>query len=752
MPQAPPTTQYQFGPINLFGNPVDRPDGSASFVRDLRVMPGNWLRLRGGRIARRNLTNAFDVHQIQPTAFAGMLGHSFHLCQVKYGSSDCKIVKLNISGGTVTFDEAGLEQIVQSFYYSTLASQPTPIVNLPDSMIWGNGWGLVRASDGIGGDTGSFTEAIPFLTQLDSAGNVRYYGLALRPDNYDRYAGTGDPLAPDERPTLQFASGSETSTTNHNSVATAVKIHIGLYNSATGHYSNTYEVGTQETTGGTGTITVHNARAINWASHGSGELAELFYVFYATLDSYQTPYLILNSTLDGPYTVAVGTKDVPLSIAGDTDNGWVLDLTKPIPTRNYPPRQTSSTWYTNQRLYGILYEFYEQQGYNSPPTASPFRMTDKDQASVCWSEAEGSSRTQQFLGDPLQSWPPNNISPLPSGERPICGTAAPNNIDSIVWSATHTFLLTEQADGIHEWTAVSDTHGLYNPSPGIGLKMWRKTRHGIMWVTQRKQLALYRSGEAIEILSQEYDPLLNTQTPTAVAYWYDPKNFVDRFQVYWSNGSICHDFHTGGYLTTEPHAVRAGAMLTNSAGDTYLIAAAGTVGSGMGVFSIEGQPDQSQAIPRVDQVFAGASGQTVTTSELPEGIWTGNWEDFQDILNRKEIQFIHALGDGGLSATLGGYPLRLELFQDFSSVVSPGSGTLINPAKEKQSNTDNLYIYRISTPHKRWWKFSMRLRSHYADGGGSYFADPASEGDLATNFYGSLMALLFTSGPAPNYR
>jgi hypothetical protein len=45
--QKPPSPQqYQFGGLNLSGNPIKRPDGSAYFAENVRIMDGNWLRLR----------------------------------------------------------------------------------------------------------------------------------------------------------------------------------------------------------------------------------------------------------------------------------------------------------------------------------------------------------------------------------------------------------------------------------------------------------------------------------------------------------------------------------------------------------------------------------------------------------------------------------------------------------------------------------------------------------------------------------
>lgn len=479
MSQVSPKKQIKFGPINVYGNPVDRPADTGSLVRDFRVMPGHWLRLRSGRLGRRNLTNAYDVLDFIPVEFAGQLGSGTHLMHVTYGASDSRIIKMNISGGTITFpdSEAGIETLCHQ--YSNLATYKVPWAKLPDSIVFGNGWGY----------HGSNLEPIPFLTQYDSAGNVRYFGLHSRPDS-PRYA-VGGP------PSFSYAAGGGSP---HNQVTTSVTLYVGLYNAVTGHYSNPLPYPTTiTTTGGTGIITANSLRAANYTTHGSTETAELYYVFYATIDGYQVPYLIQSATLDGPYKVAVGTASTTLNIMGSTANGWTLDLTKRAPTKNYPPRQMSAIWNANGRLYGIPYEFYDQTGTNDYfqfgfgfSANDPFQLTKKDQGSVCWSEAEGSSRTQDFTGDPLQSWPPNNISPVPSGERPIFGTPAPNEVDSLVWTPTRTYLLKEQSDGLHEWECVSDAHGLYGGALGNGVRTVKKTRHGVCWMSQRKQVMIFK--------------------------------------------------------------------------------------------------------------------------------------------------------------------------------------------------------------------------------------------------------------------
>lgn len=257
--------------------------------------------------------------------------------------------------------------------------------------------------------------------------------------------------------------------------------------------------------------------------------------------------------------------------------------------------------------------------------------------------------------------------------------------------------------------------------------------------------------DRVQVLSQDYDPLFNTETPVCAGYFYDPKNFVDRYQVFWGTGSLCHDFHVGGVLTTEPHEVRAASMLANSGGQIYLLIAGGALNSKMGVFSIEGQPDASYLVPRIDHTYSNGTTQTPTVANLPEGVYLRNWDNFIHPLNTAELPEVLITGDGDLSTELSGYPMRLEWFYDFNP-VSVGGGTTLNPTKEAQSATDRLYVFKLGTPHKRWFKFNLRMRSHYTDaaGGGastSYFVDPSSEGDNTINFYGSIVSMLYTVGP-----
>lgn len=730
-----PPQELQFGPLNLYGNPIRRPPNTASLCQDIRVMPGGWLRLRSGRIAKCNFTNAYDVLRIEPVAFAGQLGNSTHFAQVVYGASDARAVLLTISAGAITAAESGIEQLCNQ--YSTFATQIVPFAQLPDAFVFGNGLGYHY--------DGTALAPTPFLSYYDSAGVLRYFGLSARANSFGRTGLTGS-LG------LSFTPGSGGQ--NYNQVTTSVKIYIGLYNSTTGHYSNGLLCGQQNATGGTGTLYVTNAGLVNWATHGTTETNELKYVFYATLDGGAVPYLIMLDDLSGPFTATLGTSSpVGLNLSSGTDNGWKLDLTKEMPTKNYAPRQMSCIWFANSRMYGIPYEFYDQAGFTTPP--DEMEITIKDQGSVCWSEAEGSSRRANFLGDPLQSWPFNNISPCPSGERPIWGCSAPNGVDSMVWTATRLFLLKEQADGLHEWECIADTHGLF---PTTGPRTVKRTNYGICWMSQRKQIMLYEGGgkEGVRILSKEYDSVLKGKgkDPVCAAYFFDPINFVDRYEVFWNTGSLCHDFHIGAWTSTQPHSVRASAMLVNPTGDTYLLIGAGTINVKMGLYSVEGQPDQSMGVPLIDQIFTNASGSATTNQELPEGYWANNWHDFGDSVERKEVLELHLIGDGASSAQLtNSPPMRVELFADFQSVAADSGLMLSSMGKEKQSATDQLYVYRLSgAAHKRWYKFLLRMRSHSTEAGSTYFADPSFQGDYSSNFYGSIMAWFSTLGKPLNYR
>lgn len=713
--QQPPFEQYDFGGLHLAGNPVTRPQGTASICRDIRLMPGDnkWLRLKSGRKARLNLTNALSVHHFINARINASYGNDYALMLVNYGGSVVKMVRLDVSAWTA--DETGLETIdlsSDSLFYAHAV--------LSDSVIFDNGKG----------DFFSGTPT-PSLTQWKPASTIRYFGL--------------DCVVAGSIPTPVFTPGGS----GINSVTSSVKLYVGTHNVETQHYSNGIYLGTLNSSSGTGEISITGLNTVLYPTHGATETGELRWVFYATIDNFQVPYLIMNTTLDGPFTAAITATSVDLDLISGTVNGWVLDTTKEMPTTNYAPRRMRSICYANGRLYGILSPNFTNT------SIIRYKINGNELPTVVWSDADGAIRNRDYLGDPLESWPLLNSTNIPSGERPLVVFPSPNLTEVMVFTATHTFILREQSDGVHDWDTVSNEHGL---DPIAWYRVVCRTRHGVVWLTQNKQLAIYTNEGEFKILSQDYDAVLHSSGDALghICYVYDPKNLLDQVQIYRNYlVSYVHDFNTGAYSNTEPHYVYASSVLTRQATNEpakhFVIAASSTALSGVGIYTLHGQADESGLERTYDEVYTAASGTNKVTQELPIGLYTGNWNTFGDPNLRKEILYIDVIGDAAVYETVANSGAVLLTYQtgfDNATVAQ-----IVVPQKVTNENAvapyDNYWRFKIVWKHHWAWKLSLLLYSHYNTR--STFPHPGDEGlQAADNFYGSVAAMLIHISKSQN--
>lgn len=757
--QLRPQIQKKFGGLFTADHPLARPPQSASRIDNFDVLPGNWLRMCSGRIGRVQATSADGIPMLMPTSLTQVYGSAKHLVQINYNSGAEKIVELTIaSNGTFTLDEGSAVETLNDDIDPTAVSRGVAWAQLPNSIVYHNGY-ATRLESPL--DPIWLFASHPGLSQWKPDGSLRYFGLL---PIFTPNAGLG-PLPP----AITFTAGA-----GFNEVTTSVNIWAGLYNSATEHYSNAIFCGAQTPTGSTGTIKVTNLASVAYAYHSTDEQNELYWVFYASLDGFETAYLIFDSALEGPHKVSVTDASiatgVSLSIADDTDNGWVLDSTKERPVNNYPPRTMSSLCYTNGRLYGILSPTKEENN----PIFSEYVWTEKELSGVVWSESEGTQRTTDFLGDPLQSWNPKNFSPVQAGQYPRVVFPAPESSDVMVLSATHTWLLREEADRFHRWISASDQHGINSMLDAANShKCITKTRHGVAWVTQRNQLAILETGsEKVKILSADYPDAIpagdGTVAVHCVTYIYDPINQIDRIDVHFSAlisesprnpflesthvyRILRHDFANGTSTVTQDGITQSAAPMVGGDGQTYHVLVKQLPGVRTGLYSVEGQPDHSFRIPTKNETFQGAASQTKLEDEQISGIWISQWLDFGDCSKHGEVPHIDILGDVAESAQLGASPLAVRYFNGFTTAVSPSTGTLITGYKTVQELGDFVYRYDIQLKHKRFWKFCFELSSHSEDFG-DYFLSPAKEGDQAgdDNFFEAIMIMMPTVGRREN--
>ncbi|HXI85276.1 MAG TPA: hypothetical protein VNL17_14440 [Verrucomicrobiae bacterium] len=704
--QVDPEPQLEFHGVYTAGNPIRRPAHTAAKCLDFRVMPGYYLRLRGGRKARYNIPSATSVLRIVPYRDPHFFGWSYHPMQVNL-SGTVKWVPFQIA--TYQPDPFNIIEVITGTYDGNFSlTNPAAACILADRPLLYNGLGVLSGS----GSQPAFSTYYSSVT--------RYYGL-------DAYAPGG------VAPSVAFAAGA-----GNNTVATSVDIYVGLYSSQTGHYSNGVKCGTITTTGATGTITVSNLARIVPSYHNATEQSELFYVFYATVDGGTVPYLILNSGLTGPFTVAISSGSASLSIASGTTNGWVLDLTKEMPFQNYPPRPMQSVCYVNGRVYGCLLA-----GGSGTRSDFSYVPATKDLAAVVWSQAASDSARQNVVGDPNQCWPLTNIAYTPSADAPIAVIPAQDNVRVLVLTPSSCFLLQEVADGIHEYITISRNFGCKSAASVIS------TPYGICWVTQHNEIVMLPPYSIqLQYLSRGYQSLITGNVKCA-DWIFDPVEQIDRYQIWMDNGvSVIHDFALGdgqspgsgeAYSATQPVFTCAATVLDGN-GTRYFLVCTG------GVYTHETQPDTG-VIPTTDQTFT--TGQSFTTADI-NGEYDRNWGNFGDTTRRKELPFMSLTGDAGASTQLGVSPVAVEWYGDFQQVTGANKQTT-TIQKGSQSTTDQNYLVKFAGFNKLWFKLVFKLSGHSSDDASfANFITPSQQGDLAKNFYGAIHEASFTLSDTVN--
>jgi hypothetical protein len=700
-----------FKGVHLSGNPTRRPVGTASKCENLRVMPGNWIRLRGGRRARTNTVGGI-VTQIHPFRDPNFLGSSSHMAQVRYaGAGTARWTWFDLA--TYTIDPFGVFNIDLTFDGAWSLNNPAAIANIADRPVFYNGLGVRNG-----------TNSRPALSSY-YAGIVRYFGL--------------DAYCPGLLPTVGFAAGA-----GANTVLTSVSISVGLYHEPTGHYSNAVAAGSIATTGASGTITVSNLDRLVPAFNNATEQAELFYVFYATIDGLQTRYLILNSALNGPHKVAISATSASLSVAGGTTNGWVLDTTSEAPIDNFPPRPMKCLVSANQRLYAIPLDGGSGSGSDFSYVYGP-----RELGSIKWSKSSGDSTATKAVGDPLQSWPLENQLETPTMEYPLWAAPSLSEIDVIVWTAKSTLLLSELTNGVHRWEKLSGIHGISNPMTV------RLTEYGLMWLNQRNQICLLESDtkDGLKVVSGDYQGLLRGKTPVCADYLLNPLHEIDRYQVWFSDGtSLCHDFairdseHPLGHAyTCTSQDFTAAATLIAQNGSIHHCVAKG------GFYTHESQPEDN-LIPTTDQTFTDTTTQATTTTQI-NGEYVFNWNCQGDPTKRKQVRVVDFIGDGASSTALGARPIALRLWKDFQPIAdAPLQYTAIDGPQQETGKT---FSYRVPI-EKSWasvFKVGFTVSGHSSDHVTFDKHQPVEQqGDLARNFYGSVMEAAVLIGNPDNVR
>lgn len=748
-----------FRGIDLSGNPIKRPIGTARECNNYRVMPGNWLRMRTGRVALAAPADVVDMGEViefMPFRANSTHGSSQHLIRAMVGGNPTYWI-VDMTDWTFTLlSNDSLPSDVQNIRNSL------GWVSLEDGIVYGNGYGT--RNTGVF-PASSAQRSIPWLTRWDPTNGRRFFGLF-----YHQNATADRIYIPALRQTVPAASmgiSFDATGANYNTIdaSAPVDIYAGLYNTRSGHYSNGAVISTGfSTTGLARTIHITGVDNVQAPYHSTDERDEIKVVFYATNPGGRVPYLMMNSTLDGPFTVDYGTTTtVDLSISSADSLGFVTDKTKEMPVNSYPPRQMRDICYAGGRLFGIPFDYdgIQQTGYE-------YEILQADMAGVCWSYSYGDQRRIQFAGNPLESWDPTRFTPCPSGERPLRLAQAPDGVSVIVLTASQTYLLREQAEGLMEWISVSTAHGIHFNS----LRSLATTRRGVCWVTQRNQIAMIGIDMNLRIISDRYDAMIRRQSILGAGFVYDPANAVERYEAFWLNQapadvqtnwtgttpwhSICHDFITGeAYSTSDDHVpFTAIGQLSDNDGKIYNLIAGLAANAKAEIYAREGIPGGTgnYRVPTFDEDITTRSPLAITDREIPDASFETNWFS-ADSSQRTSIELVDITGDVVESSQLSGQrPISVECWKDFNAVVADAGQLLdVKPiASEKMPATANNYArYRMAEQSAIHWKLRLEHAGHSTDQG-DFYPQPDDDGVSDTNFYGAVLDMQILHGEGQN--
>lgn len=686
-----PVQFLQFGGVQTSGHPLRRPPNSAALCNNLRVMPGGSLRLRGGTIIRYDSGSGqyLQFHQFQRADGTGNIE-----CIAQWSGASRKWQRFTVS--SPTFTPADLETIDITH---GITGNLQAITNVRNRVYFYNGKG-----------TNSASVSTPALSSWDGT-QLRYVGLETHGS-----------------PTVAIVLGA-----GFNTIVSQRTFYVGLYNSATGHMSNGVLAGTVSTVG-TGTITVSALNTLTKVSHNAGELAELFFVFYSTLDGGQTPYLIMDSTGLVPLTQAVSSSTKSLSVTASQTAGFIIDPTQEMPTQNYPPRPMAHIVFANGRVYGIT----EPGG-----VGTPYVFTARESPRAVFSAAADQIQGNDFVGLPEESWPLTNAKYTPTGDPPLYCAKGPNETNVLYLTKKTSLLLEETADGLHEWVTISATEGIGKP------ESYAQTPYGSMWITQRAQLVLLRPGAPqLQVLSGAFQALIPNGTvgvpiyPTCADYVSSPSHEIDRYQCWLSDGtSIVYDFAVGGqaykFLAQDFTAAKT---LDDANGLRYHVVGKRYIWT-------------HEVDPFTDQVPAMDETATSVWAEI-DGTYIGQWMDFGDSSVRKEFTDLDVIGDGG-AVTLPTPAVSALVFKVYSDLTSAADTPTV--FKIDQSTTDHAYRGKITNTPKMWMKFYVKLIGHSADWYGGvaqqrFYPIPTTDGDLAPSISGQVWQVRVTMNPTGGNR
>lgn len=637
--QSKPATQLEFRGVVTNGNTLRRPFNTAAYCHNLRLMPGAWLRTWGGRKARAYGSSGTwsQFHEYRDPNYSGWTNH---IAQHADSGNVNKWKWISLNNFLIT----DILTISGAYDSNFASSNAAAVVNLRDRVVIYNGLG-VRDTNG---------SRSPFTSYFPTEAKNAYFGLDAH------VPGGTNPSA------ASSGAGSIDITTSR-------KIYVGLWNTRTGHFSNGVLAGTI-TTASSINIAVTSLDRLKVNYYDAYDQALIKYVFYSTLDGGEVPYLLLDTNNIDPVSELSTNTSKTLTALN-------LDQTKEMPTTNHPPRPMRWLAAVNGRLYGCLMlggsDSSPQAGFAYPPSTRYY-------SGIVYSAAADDLTDREFVGSPEESWPLTNFSATPNAEIPICGVPAPDGYRLLAITPGSTFLVEEAADRKHEWTTVSEVHGIAR------IECMTKTPYGPTWLTQRNQIVRL-AGSGIEVLSRPYQTLLKGKTPRFATYTLDPINQIDRYEVYFSDGTgVFHDFETGegGSMTGD---YTAGKTLTRQDGKLYHLIAKASL------YTQAGQPENNAEKVRNEDYDPGGATTAYTAID---GEWRSQWGDFGDSGARKDMPWIDVIGDGA--------NLTIEWYANLKE-TSSGNKFTTTKSQRAQQDAPSMYRFKLSDRMKFYYKIVFKI-------------------------------------------
>jgi hypothetical protein len=192
------------------------------------------------------------------------------------------------------------------------------------------------------------------------------------------------------------------------------------------------------------------------------------------------------------------------------------------------------------------------------------------------------------------------------------------------------------------------------------------------------------------------------KSPRFGTYTLDPANGIDRYEVYFTDGTgVCHDFASGeGYTMDGDYT--AGRSVRSAVNVLYHLLCKDHM------YSQAGQPDYGgkEIIPNENFDTGGSITRTAITGE-----YRTQWDDFEEEEKRKEISRVRVLGDASNTV--------VEFYQDFAELTSANKGsssiTDIPQSRTAYSKSFRLQHSTGASLFAYLWKFVFKLTGSSTD-------------------------------------